>query len=170
MFENFKVSNSVIIEPIHLTENIYIYLETTVQDKFIGTCSEKHGYVIEVKNVTTTSNKITASDSLLVFDVQFEVTSLFPRVGNRYTTVSFINAFDFKDCKGALFNLYETENKNSIQIFITNTIKNKDELTFVGCDCVLDCKQKNSCQKIDVIVDFAVYKNGFFRITGKHIH
>lgn len=169
----FVIKDSVIVEPQHLDHNLHVYLEKNVRDSFIGKCFKNHGYIVDVIKILKYNSRITSADSTVVFDLEFEIKSLFPEVGKKYKTVSFINTFVFDQFKGSLFNLYEINNNNtksSIQIFVTNGNKNKDELSFSTCECIINCGSTNYPLEIDVIVDCVTYKNGQFCITGKHIH
>lgn len=169
----FVIKDSVIIEPQYLDHNLHIYLEKKVKDSFIGKCFKEYGYIVDVIKILKSKSRITSSDSTIVWDLEFEISSLFPEVGKKYKTFSFINTFVFEKFKSSLFNLYEINNNNtvtSIQIFVMNGNKDKDKLSFPGCDCVVDCSNVNSPSEIDVVVDHVAYKNGQFYITGEHVH
>jgi len=170
----FIISNKVIVEPQYLDQNLHQYLEKKVKDDFIGKCFKDYGYITDVIRILKSKSKITSSDSTIVFDLEFEISSLLPEVGKKYKTVSFVNAFSFEKFKGSLFNLYEITNNDTgsthIQIFVTNTEKNKDILSFLDCSCSINCNNINSSSEIDVVVDYVTYKNGQFCIIGKHIH
>lgn len=169
----FVIKDSVIIEPQYLDHNLHIYLEKKVKDSFIGKCFKEYGYIVDVIKILKSKSRITSSDSTIVWDLEFEISSLFPEVGKKYKTFSFINTFVFEKFKSSLFNLYEINNNNtltSIQIFVMNGNKDKDKLSFPGCDCVVDCSNVNSPSEIDVVVECVAYKNGQFYITGKHVH
>jgi hypothetical protein len=167
------IKDSVIVEPQYLDHNLHIYLKKKVKDSFIGKCFKEYGYIVDVIKILKSKSRITSSDSTIVWDLEFEISSLFPEVGKKYKTVSFINTFVFEKFKSSLFNLYEINNNNivsSIQIFVMNGNKDKDKLSFPDCDCVIDCTNTNSPSEIDVVVECVAYKNGQFYITGKHVH
>jgi hypothetical protein len=169
----FIIKNSVIVEPQYLDKNIDLYLNKKVKEDFIGKCFKDYGYIIDVIKILNYTSRITSSDSIIVFDLEFEIISLFPEVGKIYKTVSFVNAFSFDQFKGSLFNLYETVNndvKSFIQVFVTNVDKNEEKLSFIDCGCVINCNNINSPLEIDVLVEQVVYKNGKFCIIGKHVH
>lgn len=169
----FIIKDSIIIEPQYLNHNLSIYVEKTVKDSFIGKCRKEYGYIVDVIEILNSKFKITSSDSTIVCNLEFKIKSLFPKVGKKYKTVSFINTFVFDKFKASLFNLYEINNNNvvsSIQIFVTNGNKDKDNLFFPDCECVVNCSNMNSPSEIDVVVDSVSYKNGQFYIIGKHVH
>lgn len=170
----FIISNKVIVEPQYLDQNLHLYLEKKVKDDFIGKCFKDYGYITDVIRILKSKSRITSSDSTIVFDLEFEINSILPEVGKKYKTVAFVNAFSFEKFKGSLFNLYEITNNDTgstyIQIFVTNTEKNKDILSFSDCSCSINCNNINSPSEIDVVVDYVTYKNGQFCIIGKHIH
>lgn len=169
----FIMKNKVIVEPQYLDKNIYLYLDKKVKDDFIGKCFKDYGYIVEVIKILNYKNIITSSDSTIVFDLEFEISSMFPEVGKKYKTVSFINVFSFEKFKGSLFNLYEITNngvQSYVQIFVTNGDQNNDQLSFPDCGCIINCKNINAPSEIDVIVDSVTYKNGKFGLIGKHVH
>lgn len=169
----FTINNKVSVEPQYLDKNLHLYLEKKVKQDFIGKCFKNYGYVVDVIKILNFKSIITSSESTIVFDIEFEIKSLFPEVGKKYTTVSFVNTFSFDKFKGSLFNLYEINNndtKSSVQIFVTNGDKSQDILFFSDCDCSINCNNINYPFKIDVVVDHVTYKNGQFCIIGKHVH
>ena len=169
----FIIKNSVIVEPQYLDQNLPSHLEKKIKENFIGKCFKDYGYIIDIIKILNYKSRITAADSTIVFDLEFEIKSIFPEAGKKYKTVSFINTFVFEQFKGSLFNLFEVNNNNiqsSVQIFVTNGNKNKDELSFPDCGCVIACDRVNRPLEIDVVIDCVTYKNGQFCITGKHIH
>lgn len=189
--DKFIIKNSVIVEPQYLDANLHTYLNKKVKEDFVGKCFKDYGYIVDVIKILDFKSRITSSDSINVFDLEFEICSLFPKVGNKYKTVSFINAFSYDKFKGSFFNLYEIDKngeagateagntsgaadfvgtKRSIQIFVTNGEKQKDLLSFSDCKCVINCDKTNSPFEMDVIIEYVKYKEGQFCIIGKHVH
>jgi hypothetical protein len=111
----FVIKDSVIIEPQYLDHNLHIYLEKKVKDSFIGKCLKKYGYIVDVIEILKSKSRITSSDSTIVWDLEFKIKSLFPEVGKKYKTFSFINTFVFEKFKSSLFNLYEINNNNTVK-------------------------------------------------------
>lgn len=169
----FIIKNSVIVEPRYLDNNILQHLDKKVKEDFIGKCFKDYGYIVDVVKILNYKSRITSSDSIIVFDLECEISSLFPEVGKTYKTVSFVNAISFQEFKGALFNLYEITNndvQSFIQIFVTNVDKNAEKIIFPDCSCIINCNNMNSPSEIDVLIDYVTYKNGKFCIVGKHVH
>jgi hypothetical protein len=169
----FIIKNSVIVEPRYLDKNLHTYLDKKVKEDFIGKCFKDYGYIVDVIKILNSKSRITSGDSTIIFDLEFEITSLFPEVGKTYKTVSFVNAFSFPSFKGSLFNLYEHtthDGQSFIQIFVSGVDKNGEKLSFTDCSCIINCNNINSPLEIDVIVEHVTYKNGKFCIIGKHIH
>lgn len=175
----FIIKKSVIVEPQYLDENLSTYLDKKVKEDFVGKCFKEYGYIVDVVEILDSKSRITKSDSINIFDLEFKICSLLPKVGNKYKTVTFVNAFFFENpktrekFKGSLWNLYETEKNDTkyfIQIFVTNGDKTSNMLTFSDCECTINCDNQDSSFEIDVVVDSVSFKDGQFRIIGKHVH
>jgi hypothetical protein len=174
-FDNFKITNTVVLNHEYLDKNLFTHLKNTVEDQNIGKCFEKYGYIIEIYNLEIISAEITMANCSNRFEVKYEIKTIFPKIGKKFESVSIINTIQQNNFCGALLNVFEIKKKNDeivpIQIFLTNGIKKENSLIFENCKCSITCVSfPSKCLLTDIVIDYLVYANGLFRITGKHIH
>ena len=80
--QQIYVTNTIELTPDKLDYNIYNSLSEQLSEKFTGTCSKQHGYILNVVKINKIiSNTISNTSGNAVFNVEYTCNALKPEIG-----------------------------------------------------------------------------------------
>jgi len=85
--ETLKHTTEITIKPCELNA-IDKHIEDKISKK-IDSCTEKNGYIMDIKNIRIISNTISRLSGKCIFKVKYDIVSLKPQPGHVY--VGFVN-------------------------------------------------------------------------------
>lgn len=72
------------VEPMYMTSNIHEVILSKIKEKYINTCSEKNGYVLDILKINHINiSGINDCSSNLFFKVDCEIQMLLPTIGKK---------------------------------------------------------------------------------------
>lgn len=72
------------VEPMYMTSNIYDAILSKIREKYINTCSEKDGYILDISKINHIEiSGINDCSNHLFFKVDCEIQILFPTIGKK---------------------------------------------------------------------------------------
>lgn len=72
------------IEPMYMTSNIYKVILSKIKEKYINTCSEKNGYILDILKINHIDiSGINDCSNNLFFKVDCEIQMLLPTIGKK---------------------------------------------------------------------------------------
>lgn len=72
------------VEPMYMTSNIHQVILSKIKEKYINTCSEKNGYVLDILKINHINiSGINDCSSNLFFKVDCEIQMLLPTIGKK---------------------------------------------------------------------------------------
>jgi DNA-directed RNA polymerase subunit E'/Rpb7 len=72
------------VEPMYMTSNIYNVILSKIKEKYINTCSEKNGYILDILKINHIDiSGINDCSNNLFFKVDCEIQMLLPTIGKK---------------------------------------------------------------------------------------
>lgn len=79
--ETLKIRKNVCVEPLLVNKKINDNLRDKITTLYLGTCTHKNGYVIEIAHDIVIRGNRVADNGSVIFDVEFSVKTLKPQKG-----------------------------------------------------------------------------------------
>ena len=149
------ITDTILLNATDLTTDINNIIFRKLKHNYIGTCTYKYGYIIDVLKITRIiDNTISNINADVIINLEFEVNTILPKVGLELKGIIcmvcpegiFVNIIDN-------FNILIPKSQLDNFQYINNQFT-KDDTTL--------CNDK----QIDIKIDFLKYENNNFSCIG----